>query len=346
MSVMLQPKIFLILPLLILASSCNNNKKDLTNKSPVPVLTDKVTQKSILSEISVSGNIEGNKTVRIGFMVAGRIDKITVNEGQQVFRNKLVASLDPSNYEIARELAEIQLNQTRDEYERLKLMHEKNSLSESDFAKITFGLQQANAQFKLHSKNLSETRLYSPIDGVLLKRLAEVGEVTGAGIPVLVVSDIHKVKVNAFIPEHELHLLKLGQMAKVFIPSLDKTFEGKITEVGSAADPASRAFSVKIEVENPQMLIRPGMIAEIKILTEQPKDIMVIPVEALLHDFNGVSYIYVFDSVKMKAFRRNITTGIINDNMIEVTSGISLNEIIVKGGQHKLVDGTSVIISK
>lgn len=158
-----------------------------------------------VDEISLSGNIEGFKTVRLGFLVAGKIDQIAFNEGDKVPKGHMIASLDPSSYNIAKEMADIQVNQVQDEYNRLKIMHDNNSLSESDFSKITFGLQQAKAQQKLHTKNLADTRLYSPIEGILLKKLAETGEITGVGLPLFVISDIRKIKVSAFIPENELH---------------------------------------------------------------------------------------------------------------------------------------------
>jgi RND family efflux transporter MFP subunit len=279
-------------------------------------------------------------------MVAGKIDFIAANEGQVVAKGELLSSLDPTNYGIAKELADIQVNQVQDEYDRLKLMHDNKSLSESDFAKITYGLQQARAQQKLHTKNLADTKLYSPIAGVMLKKLCEVGEITGVGMPLFVVSDIRKVKVSAFIPENELHNIKIGQEARVLVSSLSETFVGHIIEVGSAADAASRAFSVKIEVENPKMLIRPGMIAEAKIVTGQEKELIVIPVEAVLHDFNNQSFVFVVDDSANKAFKRNISLGQAVNDQIEVISGLKETDIIISGGQQKLVDGSPLIITK
>lgn len=338
---------YVILLTLILLYGCQEKKmKQATIESAVPVVTSRVTIIPVSNEISLSGNIEGNKTVRLGFMVAGKIDFIAAKEGQMVSKGTLLSSLDPTSYGIAKELADIQVSQVQDEFDRLKLMHDNNSLSESDFAKIGYGLQQAKAQQKLHTKNLEETRLYSPIDGVLLKKLSEVGEITGVGIPLFVVSDIRKIKATAFIPENELHNINIGQNAAVLISSLDKTFSGRIIEVGSAADPASRAFSVRIEVENPDMLIRPGMIAAIKIISEQKKELTVIPVEAVLHDFNNQSYVYVVDESANKAFKRTVSLGKAINDKIEVISGLYENETVVSGGQQKLEDGSPVIITK
>lgn len=344
---MILQRIHLLLLAFLIIDGCQLKKSGIEQtESAIPVVTAEASKISYTDSISLSGNIEGYRTVRLGFLVAGKVDFISHNEGEKLSKGELIASLDPANYLIAKELADIQVNQVQDEYDRLKMMYENKSLSESDFSKISHGLQQAKAQQKLHTKNLSETKLYSPITGILLKKLCEVGEITGVGIPLFVVSDIRRVKVSAFIPENELHSIHLGQDADVMVTSLDRTYNGKVTEVGSAADPASRAFSVKIDVENPELLIRPGMIAEIKIPTGYEKELIAVPAEAVLHDFNDISYIYLIDTSKKKAFRNNIIPGMIMNDQIEVVSGVSPGEIIVKGGQQKLVDGSSVIITK
>ena len=340
-------KLFYVFLSISLITGCTGKKSNpVTTETATPVLTIKVSKIRSGMEISLSGNIEGNKTVRLGFLVAGKINFIAANEGQLVSKGELLSSIDPTNYGIAKELADIQVNQVQDEYDRLKLMHDNNSLSESDFARISYGLQQAKAQQKLHTKNLADTKLYSPIAGVLLKKLCEAGEITGAGIPLFVVSDIRKVKVSAYIPENELHIIKIGQDARVLVSSLNETFNGRIIEVGSAADAASRAFSVKIEVENPKMLIHPGMIAEVKIVTGQDNEVIVIPMEAVLHDFNNQSFVYVVDESTNKAFKRNVSLGQVMDDKIEVISGLKGTESVVSGGQQKLVDGSPVIITK
>lgn len=344
---MIHKQISFILLTFLLLIGCQTKKINREAiESAVPVVTAKVSATKSAEEISLSGNIEGFKTVRLGFLVAGKIDFIAANEGQIVSKGQLLSSLDPTNYSIAKELADIQVSQIQDEYDRLKLMHDNNSLSESDFAKVGYGLRQAKAQQKLQTKNLADTKLYSPISGVLLKKLCETGEITGAGTPVFVVSDIRKVKISAFIPENELNKIKLGQKTRVLVSSLNETVDGKVIEVGSAADIASRAFSVKIEVENPGMFIRPGMIAEVKILTDQVQELFLIPVGAVLHDFNGISYIFVADTSLNKAFRRNISTGKLINDQIEIVSGVSGDETIITGGQQKLVDGSNITITK
>jgi RND family efflux transporter MFP subunit len=288
--------------------------------------------------------VEGNRTVKLGFMVGGRISFILPSEGQKVTKNQLVASLDPENYAISKELADIQVAQAEDEYSRLKGMHDTRSISDGDFAKIGFARQLALTQQKLHTKNLAETKIFSPISGMLLKKLAEAGEITGTGIPVAVISDIDPVKVTASIPENELHLVKMGQTATVRISSIDSVFSGKVTEIGALADPGARSFPVRILVKNPQLLIRPGMIAEIILPTDEREDIISLPPELIISDHNDLTSVYVVDETSGKAFRREISLGKLSGNRIEIISGLEINEMIVTDGRHKLSDGMPVKI--
>jgi membrane fusion protein, multidrug efflux system len=336
----------LFLASFILAGCHTQRTPHESSETAIHVVTAKVTRMTVGDKISLSGNIEGSKTVRLGFMVAGKIDYIATSEGGRISKGQLISSLDPASYSIAKEMADIQVNQVQDEYNRLKIMHDSNSLSESDFSKIRYGLQQAQAQQKLHEKNLADTRLYSPIDGVLLKKLAEVGEITGVGLPLFIVSDIRKIKVSAFIPESELNKIRVGQKAEVYISSSGDFYVGKITEVGSAADAASRAFSVKIEIDNPKMLIRPGMIAEVKIIPEQKKEVLAIPAGSIQHDYNNRGFVFVVDTVKNRVFKRDVSPGKLMNMNIEIVSGLSEGEIIVTGGQQKLVDGSLITTSK
>jgi RND family efflux transporter MFP subunit len=330
----------------LLLLSCGTKEKTTDVSTSLPVVTESVQLITSGSEISVSGNVEGKKTVRLGFLVSGKINYIAAEEGQMLSKGQLAATLDATSYSLAKQSADVQAAQLSDEYNRLKIMHDRTSISESEFKKIGFSLQQAKTQQGLQGKNLSDARLYSPIAGVLLQKLAETGEITGVGNPVLVISDISTVKVNAYIPENELHNIRLGQTASVHITALDTSYQGKVIEVGSAADPTSRAFTIKVEVLNPKLLLRPGMVAEIKLSSKESHSLITIPTESVLRNTNGKTYVYVVDKKQDKAFMRTVTTGQLVNNRIEITNGLNSGDVIVTGGQQKLSDGTIVSITK
>jgi RND family efflux transporter MFP subunit len=225
-------------------------------------------------------------------------------------------------------------------------MHERGSISESDYSKISNGLKMARAQQKLHTKNLAETRLYSPFRGVLLKRGVEVGEIIGAGLPLFGVSDIRLVHVNASVPETDLRFIKMGSEAQIYVSSVDSSFSGRVIEVGSLAEPATRAFSVRIEVENPGGILRPGMTAEIQIPSGREEEVISVPAEAVLRDMDNTAYVFVVDDFKRQAFRRKISLGKIDENNIAVVAGLAQGELVVVGGQHKLHNGSLIALKQ
>jgi len=324
---------------------CNGKKtaETVTNDA-VTVKTQSISATSSDKKMSVSGNIEGNKTVRLGFMVAGRINFIAAEEGQKVQTGQVLASLDPESYKIAKDMADANLEQTQDEYSRLSKMYATKSISESDYSKISTALKVAKSQQQLQAKNLKETKLYAPISGILLKKLTEKGEIIGVGLPLFVVSDIRTVKVNASIPESELHNLHIGNAANVYVSSLNKDFIGKITEIGSLAEATTRTFAVKIELKNPDLEIRPGMTAEINIETKRQENYIAIPADAVLHDLDNSSYVYVADTAKKIAIKRKVSLGSIIDNNIKVISGLTAGDQLIVVGQNKLSNGTSIVI--
>src|SRR6185295_9232028 len=107
------------------------------------------------------------------------------------------------------------------------------------------------------------------------------------GAPQFVIAEIRKVKVLAYIPESELHFIRKDQQANVLVSALDKTFNGRVVEIGSAADETSRAFTIKIEIANPDLLIRPGMIAEAAIRTNDSAQVMLVPAETIVHGLDN-----------------------------------------------------------
>lgn len=329
-----------------LTISCSNGQSaSVGGGDAIAVVADTVAARTAADAITMSGNVEGATTVKSGFMVAGRVASVAYDEGDVVGRGTLLATLDTTNYAIARDLADVQARQAADEHSRLKLMYDRGSLSESDYLKSQFALEGAQAQLRLRQKDLADTRLYSPIGGILLKKLAEAGEIVAAGQPILVVADISSVNVLAYIPENRLHEIAIGQEASVAIAAIATTVGGTIAEVGGMADPQTRAFTVKVKVANPDMKIRPGMIADVQVASSATRQTLTIPPKAVMHTPDGQTYVYVVDTASALAFRRDVALGAVGSEGVDVVAGLAAGETIVVGGQQKLSNGARISLS-
>lgn len=341
-------KLYFLCVLSVFVASCHDKGKDKTEnkEAAITVTAETVERIAAKMDFTVSGNIEGVKTVNMGFLVSGRIASIHGEEGSLIRKGALIAALEPTNYAIAKEMADVQVAQASDEYERLKLMYERKSISESDFKKSQFTLDGAKAQLKLREKDLSDTRLYAEIGGMLLKKRAEEGEIVSSGMPILTLADISRVKVIAYIPENRLKDIKIGQEVAVSIDAIDKKATGKISEVGGVADPATRSFTVKTEMENPDLSIRPGMIAEVSFISSAEEKVLAVRTTCLLHTSDDVPYLYVIDHEKGRAYRRTVSIGRLLGDYIEIVSGLEEGEAIVSSGKQKLSNGSRISISK
>ncbi len=178
----------------VACSSKNEGNREQKIKR-IAVKTETVASVPGSDELAFSGDVEGTTTVKLGFLVPGKINMISCKVGQFVSRGQLIASLETTDYRLNKQLADVQLKETTDEYRRLKLLHSRGSLSESDFSKMNSSLEKAQLQQQLEAKKLKDTRLNSPIDGILLTKQTETGEIIAMGTPLFVIADISKVSV-------------------------------------------------------------------------------------------------------------------------------------------------------
>jgi membrane fusion protein, multidrug efflux system len=330
--------------------ACSNGYKTEVGQpetdSTVMVQTHAVAVTERESPVTLSGTVEAATAVKLGFMVPGKVSRISRQVGQPVVKGQVLASLEQTSYAINEQLARVQLSEADDEHARLKLLHERGSVSESEFVKSALALQKATLQQKLEVKNLDDTKLVSPISGILLDKQVEAGEIVSAGTPLLTVANISKVKISAFVPETELSGLHIGQRAQVEISALNKSFTGKIIEIGTVAEAASRAFTIKIGLDNPALQIRPGMIAEAKVTCKGKRPIIELPLECVLHEAGNESYVFVAGNSGRTAFKRKVSLGAIEANKIQVLSGLSVGDLVVTSGQTKLSDGSLITIEK
>jgi RND family efflux transporter MFP subunit len=164
-------------------------------------------------------------------------------------------------------------------------------------------LRAASAQMREAGKRLADCQLRAPIAGFVGMRRIDVGDTVAAGVPVIAVLDLNPAKVRVGIPEAEIGKVREGERATVTIPALGgRAFEGKVDAVGVAAEPASRTYTVKIAVPNPERVLKAGMVAEARIFSSQMVNVMTVPGSAIVHD--GESPRYSSTSRRSRGFTR------------------------------------------
>jgi len=257
------------------------------------------------------------------------------------------------------EQARIAFTQAEDEYGRMKTLFERHSLAANDFEKFEARYQAARQQLdqvregartedrraaeaqvrkaaanvELNKKRVADTRLESPLRGVVLRRLVQPGEMVAAGHPALVIADLNPVRVRVGVPEGEIATIAERQNVTIRIPSMDgRTFQGRIELVGYAAESSSRTFPVRILTPNPRLELRAGMVAEAEITTRLAYRALTLPGETIVRDAQGATQVFVYYANKGRVYARRVKVGGVVGDEVEIAEGITAEEQVVVAG--------------
>lgn len=203
--------------------------------------------------------------------------------------------------------------------------------------------QQAQTSYQAASAKIKDLTIKSPLSGFVENLHAQEGEFINPGMPLATIHNIQKVYVQLYITEGTYIGLKEGKEVKVSVPSLEGSYSGKIVELDPYADPRTKLFSMKISVDNPKGLIKPGMSAEVMIPTASKPKAITVPLGAVIND-KGESILYVIEGEAAK--KKKIQTGARTAEKIEVVSGLKLEDQVIVDGVEFVRDGDLVQVQK
>ncbi|MDA3978807.1 efflux RND transporter periplasmic adaptor subunit [Gallibacterium sp. AGMB14963] len=230
-------------------------------------------QTANLTELRLYGNVD-IREVNLGFKVAGRVEKLLVDEGDQVKAGDLLATLDQTSFQDELALAKAKLDaaeavlvKAEKLYQRSQGLAEKKAISEASYDEVVSGRDQAIAQVNiakslvsLAETRLADTQLFAPSDGIVLTRVREKGSIVSAGLPIYSIALTKPVWIRAYVDEPNLAQLYPGQIVTVLTDS-GKTYQGKIGFISPQAE-----FTPK-NVESEQL--RTELVYRFKVLIDQ-----------------------------------------------------------------------------
>lgn len=201
-------------------------------------------------------------------------------------------------------------------------------------------LRQAGAALELAQSQLNDTVLHSPIDGTVVKQIFEVGETIAPGYPAFVLGRLDTLEVEVGVPDNLIDNIKVGEKVKLFIYGIDKELEGVISNIDATADLETRTFGVKIDIDNKDGDIKPGMIANVVISMDKVTTI-IVPIDSVVDDANK-STIFVYDENTKTVSKREVKVGTVFGDHIQIVEGLKDGELVVVHGQFGLLEGEEV----
>ncbi len=362
--------LILIIALLALATTgCDQNKSNAEEEVKIPVEVTTVKLGEVVQSLSYSGDIKAEFEVKVFSKIPDRIEKLFVDVGDEVKKGAPLAKVVATTIEQAVRQAEAGLvaakaqeANLRVEFERAQRLTNENAMSEQQFDAIKTQYEavkaqaeQAEAMVKTANSQLADATITAPIAGVIGNRYIEAGDMASPAMPLVTVVQMERVKIIFNATEEDLGRLALGQKALIKVKTYsDIAFEGKVVKISPVLDPMTRMAEVEILINNPDRKLKPGMYAQVEVITGVIENVIVVPRNATIEstsmeringDDNVIKNYFVFVVDSSKAQQRKLKVQYVNHRYVAVDSGIVVGEKLVISGQNNLRDGAAVSIA-
>lgn len=313
---------------------------------PIEVTVAKPAQGDIVRYVAVPGSIRANQQAAICAKVAGYLAKITVDKGDAVKAGDEIARLEIP--ELEADLVKHRSDVTVAEAQLARL---SGALRKAPDLVLPSAVDEAKARVETAKANLerAETLLRyghitAPFPGIVTARAADPGAFVAAGGPLVTLSDFATARAQVALPEVDAALAKPGQPVKVSVEALPgKTFDGTVSRIAYSLDEATRTMLVEADLPNPELVLRPGMYAMVKVGVERHADVLLMPMEALVMEKANA---FAFVAVEGKARKTPIKVGFNDGAKVEVVSGLTSADAVILVGKMALADGAAVNVAE
>jgi len=285
-------------------------------------------------------------------------EKVGIRPGQSFDVNKLP---EVGNARVALELAEKNLrrsekliesgdisrslyDQQKAQRDQLKEQYEAAlSLARQNYAAVMTAranVANAESQLNLALRSQSYANVYSPIDGYVADRPADLGEYVSTTTKVATIVKINPLRLRIDIPEQSIATVSVGQSVSVTTSAWpDRNFSGRIARISPNVTPTSRTLTVEAEVQNPGAVLKPGQFATVRILQSRAAPAVLVPARAVRTE-SGVSRLFVIKDGK--AQERQVQLGQTEGDLVEIKNGVAENENVATSNIEQLSDGMAI----
>ncbi len=324
-------------------SSCGLKKEKSTVIPPVKVEVMAAAGDSLSASRQYAGTIQSGDGADMRFTVAGTLKAIYVEPGQKVSKGQLLAEIDAATLQNVAQAAEATLAQAQDAYARLKKLHDANALPDIQWVEVQSKLRQAENSADIARRAVGDARIYSPVNGIVSEKLADIGQTVAPAVPVVKIVSIGDVKVSISVPETEIAIMRPGTKAVISSDALSSgSLEALLTEQGVVANPLSRTYDVKFKVSNQTGELRPGMLCTVEVAAPavSHSSPVILPPGCVLLSADNRQFVWL--ATKGRAERRFVETGKLLPEGIEISSGIMPGDTVIVAGMQKVCNGTNI----
>ena len=293
--------------------------------------------------IEIQGNVDTKENILVQPEFSGTLTSLNVKAGQRVAKGQILGRVDDAG--MSQQLASIE-NQyalAKTTFERQKNLWDKKIGSEIQYLQAQTQMISAQKSVAQMRAQVSKTVIRAPFSGTIDEVFVERGQVVSPNPQGLMrIVNLSNMYVSTTVPETYIGKLKSGTNVAVYLTSLGKTYKGKVRQVGSYINPSNRSFGIEVSVPNPDNLLRPNQVAKLKIVDYTAKNAVVVPTNVVQEDGEKNKFVYLATNIsgkKAMAKKVIVTVGKSSDNVTEILTGLSANDVVVTEGVNTISDG-------
>jgi len=302
--------------------------------------------------LTAVGSISPVQGAMISAELAGTVAEIDFESGKVVKKGDVLLQLDASAEEAQMRSAQADAELAKKDYERAQDLAARKVISaaEMDAAKSKFS--QKTAAVENMQSVIDKKKIRAPFAGVAGIRAVNPGQMVKVGDALVSLQALDQVFVDFSLPQQQLTDVKADLPVKVSTDAIpDREFEGKLTAVNSAIDPATRNVSLQATLDNADHALRSGMFARVKVLLPQKNETLYVPSTAVSYAPYGNSVFVIEKKIDEKTKKEGlalrqafIRTGETRGDFVSITNGLKEKEQVVSTGVFKLRNGMSVAV--
>jgi RND family efflux transporter MFP subunit len=278
---------------------------------------------------------------------SGRIIKVYVNEGDRVNKGQALAKIDDGGLFNELKLVESQTKLTKTIFDRQSKLWNDKIGSEIQYLESKTNYEIQKNRLESLKQSLAKTTIDAPFSGTIDEIFIEEGNLVSPPMMpdqgnAFRIVNLNELYVEAVIPENFIGKIKKGAQVLVEIPVLNKTFNSTIKHSVSSINKLSRTFKIEVSVPENELDLIPNLNVEINILDYTNSEAILVPESIVSEDSENNKFLYTIENNKAK--KTIVETGYTQNGMIEITSGLSLNQTVINEGGRIVKDGQNVKI--
>ncbi|MFI8749215.1 efflux RND transporter periplasmic adaptor subunit [Vreelandella lionensis] len=314
-------------------------------QSKPPVIGYYVETETWSDPLEALGTLRADESVTLSATVTDTIAEINFDDGEQVERGRLLVRLEDAEEQALLRAAQAITDERRNASGRASQLQQRNLAARADVEDTQSQLRQAQADAQALEARLENYRIHAPFSGRVGFRDVSVGTLVTPGMALVTLDKLDVMKLDFTVPAVFLERLSAGlSLSATTAAYPDEVFRGDVASIGTRIDPVSRSVSVRAELANPDLKLRPGMLMEV-IVQQRVRNTLVLP-EAAIQPSGNRHFVMVIQQQENapRLERREVAIGERRSGEVEVLEGISEGDLVVIHGLQLAREGQEVRI--